>query len=154
MRNNIPEKTITIPNFTVNITEVKELVDSEQFQEGRHKKQVGLVERVYPGANHTRFEHSLGAFHMSEYVAKSLKLDSETAMLISIVALFHDIGHGPFSHQVEPLVIGEDHESRGLKIVHQLRSEIEKLVDFERFIKIYNKQDPLSQIIYDRLGAD
>ena len=156
MRNDIPEKTITIPNFTVNITPVKELVDSEQLQEGRYKKQVGLVERVYPGANHTRFEHPLGVYYtVKEDYAKSLKLDPELVLLLSIAALFHDVGHGPFSHQVEPLVIGEDHESRGLKIVHEFKTEIGKRVDFDRFVEIFSKKDPLSKIIYDRnLGAD
>ncbi|MEL9970011.1 MAG: HD domain-containing protein [Metallosphaera sp.] len=77
------------------------------FQRLRHIKQTALAYMVYPGMNHSRFEHSLGAMHLSleflKYVKgnSNLDLDQDTIDLIGVTALLHDIGHMPFSHTFE-----------------------------------------------------
>jgi HD superfamily phosphohydrolase len=80
------------------------IVDTKIFQRLRRLKQLALAYLVYPGALHTRFEHSLGAFHVACRVAKQLQLTSEEARLVRLAALLHDVGHGPFSHVSEPIL--------------------------------------------------
>src|SRR5574344_1767310 len=79
------------------------LLDTEAVQRLRYIKQLGFVYLVYPGANHTRFEHSLGAMHLASLLARQLDLDKDDTLLVCTAALLHDIGHGPFSHSSEKL---------------------------------------------------
>lgn len=79
------------------------LLDTEAVQRLRYIKQLGFVYLVYPGANHTRFEHSLGAMHLASLLARQLDLSEEDMLLVCTAALLHDIGHGPFSHASERL---------------------------------------------------
>ena len=79
------------------------LLDTEVVQRLRYIKQLGFVYLVYPGANHTRFEHSLGAMHLASLLARQLDLDKDDTLLVCTAALLHDIGHGPFSHSSEKL---------------------------------------------------
>ena len=80
------------------------IVDSAPFQRLRRLKQLALANLVYPGANHSRFEHSLGAFHIAGRMADSLQIGPADSRLIRLAALLHDIGHGPFSHVSEPIL--------------------------------------------------
>ena len=75
-----------------------------QFFKGFEVRQLALAYQVYPGAVHTRFEHSLGAFHIACKVAKQLGFSSEQARLVRLSALLHDVGHGPFSRVSEPIL--------------------------------------------------
>ncbi|AEC51303.1 hypothetical protein PNA2_0386 [Pyrococcus sp. NA2] len=81
--------------------EIIKLVDTPEFQRLRGIKQLGLANLVYPGANHTRFEHSLGTWYLARKLAFELSLPPEESLLIQLAALLHDIGHGPFSHTFE-----------------------------------------------------
>ncbi|MFA4668495.1 HD domain-containing protein [Pyrococcus kukulkanii] len=81
--------------------EIMKLVETPEFQRLRGIKQLGLASLVYPGANHTRFEHSLGTWYLARRLSQELELPSDEAMLIQLAALLHDIGHGPFSHTLE-----------------------------------------------------
>lgn len=78
-----------------------ELADTPQMQRLRWIKQLGLASLVYPGANHTRFEHSLGAYHLADLLANHLGLHEEDKTKICAAALLHDVGHGPLSHATE-----------------------------------------------------
>ena len=80
------------------------LLDSPLLQRLRYVKQLGFSFLVYPGANHTRFEHSLGTMFLADLMARQLQLDDEEQKLVNAAALLHDIGHGPFSHAIEPLM--------------------------------------------------
>lgn len=80
------------------------LLDSEVVQRLRHVTQLGFANLVYPGANHTRFEHSLGTMHLAGLMAGQLGLDRDETKLVTTAALLHDIGHGPFSHVTEPVM--------------------------------------------------
>ncbi len=103
----------------------QEIVDSSTFQRLRKLKQLALANLVYPGANHTRFDHSLGAFHVAGRISQRLRLDSNEARLIRLAALLHDIGHAPFSHVSEPIL--KKHSGEKIKLkpkqqVHELIS--------------------------------
>lgn len=79
------------------------LLDSPPLQRLRYIRQLGFSFLVYPGAQHTRFEHSLGTMHLAGVMARQLGLPARERALVMAAALLHDIGHGPFSHAIEPL---------------------------------------------------
>ena len=89
----------------------KEIIDSYPVQRLRRLRQLAGAEYVYPGANHTRFEHSVGVMYLAGRVMKnpniSQHINEEEAEIIKIAALLHDVGHGPFSHVFEHLLIKE-----------------------------------------------
>jgi len=94
----------------VYITEAeKEIIDSYPVQRLHRLKQLAGAEFVYPGANHTRFEHSIGVMYLagrlSENPNLSQHLSEEEVQTIRIAALLHDVGHGPFSHVFEHLLV-------------------------------------------------
>jgi putative nucleotidyltransferase with HDIG domain len=80
--------------------EVK-LIDLDVLQRLRGIRQLAMASLVYPGALHTRFDHSLGVAHVAGQMADALDLDPEERSIVRLAALLHDIGHGPFSHVSE-----------------------------------------------------
>lgn len=78
------------------------LIETPQVQRLRRIRQLGFSNLVYPGANHTRFEHSLGVYHLAKHLVKQVDEQQRNELLVS--ALLHDIGHGPFSHATEDLI--------------------------------------------------
>ena len=92
------------------------LVDAPAVQRLRRIKQLGTVQLVYPSANHTRFEHSLGVYHLASRALDHLGIEGRRADRIEAAALLHDVGHGPFSHNLEPLThrrTGKYHDDVG-----------------------------------------
>jgi HD superfamily phosphohydrolase len=116
---------ITIPSELV-----YEIISHPYFQRLRHIKQLGLTQYVYPGALHTRFQHALGAMHLMGKVLDNLRLkgveisnEEYEAMQISI--LLHDIGHGPFSHTLENVLLsGIKHESLSYLFIDRLNEQL------------------------------
>lgn len=80
------------------------LIDTQSMQRLRWIKQLGLANLVYPGANHTRFEHSLGVYHLAGVLADHLGLDEDERLKAKAAALLHDVGHGPLSHATESVL--------------------------------------------------
>lgn len=118
-----------------------EIVDSPTFQRLRGLKQLALANLVYPGANHTRFDHSLGAFHVAGRLSELLELDSYEARLIRLTALLHDIGHAPFSHVSEPIL----KKHSGNKIALKPKQQVHELISEQIIL-----DDPcLSRLIID-----
>lgn len=112
----------------------KLLLDTSIFQRLRRVKQLQTAHFVYPGANHTRFEHTLGVFHIASYFAETVLeplVDAGTIKhsekieykrLVRLWALFHDIGHGPFSHTFDHVILsklGSNHEKISVKIINE-----------------------------------
>lgn len=92
----------------VHITDLeKDLIDTRVVQRLRRLRQLAGAEYVYPGANHTRFEHSIGVMYLAGILAESLpvELSEEDIQMVRIAGLLHDVGHGPFSHIYESLSI-------------------------------------------------
>lgn len=93
------------------------IIDDADFQRLRRIRQMSVTNLVYPGANHTRFEHSLGTAHLSEVIARRIGLGEEDVRKVKLYALLHDIGHVAFSHEGEDVLkrhIG-GHEELGRK---------------------------------------
>ncbi len=84
--------------------ELVPLVDTTAVQRLHHIRQLGFAYLVYPGANHSRFEHSLGAMHLASLLCDRLGLDESEKRAVCTAALLHDIGHGPYSHASERLM--------------------------------------------------
>jgi len=81
------------------------LIDTPQVQRLRRIKQLGLSNLVYPGANHTRFEHSLGVMHLATMLTSQIdSIENEEKEELRAAAFLHDIGHGPLSHVTESLI--------------------------------------------------
>ncbi|MFP4590019.1 MAG: HD domain-containing protein [Halobacteriales archaeon] len=81
-----------------------DLLDTPPVQRLRHVRQLGTVHLVYPSANHTRFEHSLGVYHLARRALDHLGIEGRTARRFEAAAMLHDVGHAPFSHHLEPLL--------------------------------------------------
>ena len=124
-------------------------------------KQLGMATVVYPGAQHTRFQHSLGAFHLMSEAVLSLTqkgifiFDSE-AEAVQAAILMHDIGHGPFSHVLEnTLISGISHEDISLLMMNQINQEMNGRLNLA--IKIFKDEYPkrfLHQLISSQLDMD
>jgi HD superfamily phosphohydrolase len=135
------------------------LLDSDQVQRLRHVTQLGFANLVYPGANHTRFEHSLGTMHLASMLCRQLGLDADESRLVIAAALLHDLGHGPFSHVTEPIMMefcGRshhhiDHLVRGSKIAEILEAEG---VDPAEICAIVAGRHRLASIIHGSLDVD
>ncbi len=95
------------------------IIDNVEFQRLRRIHQLGTANLVYPGANHRRFEHSLGAYHLAGRIARAVGLEEQDALTVKAGALLHDIGHGPFSHAFEELLLGsgQSHEQTSVDLV-------------------------------------
>lgn len=81
-----------------------DLLGAPEIQRLHNVKQLGLAHLVFPGAHHTRLEHSLGAYNMALKASEMLNLDESESELVTCAALLHDIGHGPFSHTLESIL--------------------------------------------------
>lgn len=90
-----------IHNFIALGEEDVKIVNSPLFQRLRGIRQLAMANLVYPGALHTRFDHSLGVFHVAGLMADQLKITGEDKRAVQFAALLHDLGHGPFSHVSE-----------------------------------------------------
>jgi hypothetical protein len=100
----------------------EELLDTPRVQRLRRIHQLGTGSLVYPGANHTRFEHSLGAYHLAGLAADALSLPEEDRRCVQAGALLHDVGHGPFSHTSDPLYrdfLQRTHEDLTVEAIHK-----------------------------------
>ena len=138
-----------------------ELIATEEFQRLRRISQMGLSYLVYPGAQHTRFQHAIGAMHLMQRAIDTLKRkgvifsdEEHRALLIAI--LLHDIGHGPFSHALEKAVIPENaHESISLGYMQSLNKKFEGALSLA--IKIFQNKYPRKffyQLIASQLDMD
>ncbi len=93
------------------------ILDTRAFQRLRRVKQMGFAWQVYSGAEHSRFGHAMGAFHVASLVVDRLGLKDPVRLHVKVAALLHDIGHGPFSHTWEQVFPTFDHEEWGARIV-------------------------------------
>ncbi len=91
----------------------QDLLDTPEMQRLRHVKQLSTVRLVYPSASHTRFEHSLGVYHLASQALTHLGIDGARAEAVRAAALLHDVGHGPYGHQTERIIerrLGRHHD--------------------------------------------
>ena len=96
------------------------LLNRPELQRLRSVKQLGMSYMVFPGANHTRFEHSLGVYHLAGRMCSSLNLEQEDSDVVRAAALLHDVCHPPFSHTLEQNMesaTGLDHMELSKKLI-------------------------------------
>ncbi|MBF76248.1 hypothetical protein CMK20_18970 [Candidatus Poribacteria bacterium] len=149
----------------------KKIIDTIEFQRLRNIKQLGCCYLVFPSAVHTRFEHSIGVYHLANKYIQKLNKDKKffterEIECITIAGLIHDIGHGPYSHLFDETVDQDkNHEYRSGKLLELMNQKYnlgftEKDINFILKI-IYPKKytiDPLEkykyQIISNKTGID
>ena len=137
------------------------IVEHPLMQRLARIKQLGLTSMVYPSAQHTRFQHSIGAFHLMSEAITSLTqkgifiFDSE-AEAVEAAILMHDIGHGPFSHVLEhTLINGISHGEISLLMMEQINREMKGELNLA--LKIFKNEYPkkfLHQLISSQLDMD
>ena len=109
---------------------ILDLIDSDEFQRLRRIRQLALTSLVYPGAVHSRFNHALGAMFLMQQALDVLKskgadISPEESEAAQIAILLHDIGHGPFSHALENVILpGVHHELLSLRLMERLNQKL------------------------------
>lgn len=138
-----------------------DLIEHPLFQRMRWIRQLGLTHFVYPGANHTRFQHAVGAMHLMGLAieiirSKGHEITDEEARAVTIAILLHDIGHGPFSHSLEhSLIRGASHEAISLMYMEQLNDHFQGELDLS--MEIFRNRYPkkfLHQLVSSQLDMD
>lgn len=115
---------------------IKPFIDTLNFQRLRHVKQLGMGDLVFPGAVHTRFNHSLGCCYFAGQIAHKLHLSTQDRQTVMLACLLHDMGHGPFSHAFEHLFPDQiiEHEDWTAFFVNEYNQP--------EFIQAFNKLNP------------
>jgi HD superfamily phosphohydrolase len=140
---------------------VHDLIEQPVFQRLRRIRQLGLTHYVYPGANHTRFQHAIGAMHLmgqaiGELRSRGHEITDEEARGVTIAILLHDVGHGPFSHSLEHSLIRElSHEAISMMYMEQLNDTFNG--SLEMAMAIFRNQYPkrfLHQLVSSQLDMD
>lgn len=138
-----------------------DLIDHPYFQRLRRIAQLGLSYLVYPGAVHNRFQHAIGALHLMQnaieeirYKGHEITAEEELGCLCAI--LFHDIGHGPFSHALEHSIVNRvQHEEISAYLMNDLNKQYNGRFDIA--IAIFNDKYPkrfLHQLVSSQLDMD
>jgi HD superfamily phosphohydrolase len=152
----IPSKSIVVPGSPpVDIAAYQALVDHPLFQKLRERKHLGVNYLIFPGAVHTRFEHAVGTLSITERLCRIHGLSDRRRRALGAFALLHDIGHGPFSHQTEPM-LGGDHHGRGRACLEPLATGLRACgVDPADLEAMFSLEHPDAPLVCDRnLGTD
>lgn len=137
------------------------LIEHPYYQRLRRIKQLGMTYLVYPGSNHTRFHHALGAMHLASEALEALRfkgqeITDDEANGVLIAVLLHDIGHGPFSHALESSIVsGIHHEELSALFMQRLNEEFKG--QLSTAIAIFNDRYPkkfLHQLVSSQLDMD
>jgi HD superfamily phosphohydrolase len=149
--------------ITINDPVIFDLIAHPYYQRLRRIQQMALAQLVYPGAVHTRLHHSLGAYHLmciaiAELRDKGIEITNEEAQAAKAAILLHDIGHGPFSHALENVLLkGVSHEDLSLLIMQKLNEGENLKGKLDLAIQIFTNQYPkkfLHQLISGQLDVD
>lgn len=138
-----------------------DIINHKWFQRLRRIKQLGLTNLVYPGAEHTRFNHTLGCVYLMQNAidvlySKEVHIDPIEAESTILAILLHDIGHGPFSHALENIIVPDmSHEDITSLIINVLNKKYHNVLDTA--IAIFNNRYPkqfLHQLVSSQLDTD
>jgi HD superfamily phosphohydrolase len=147
--------------ITINHPLIFQIIAHPFYQRLRRISQMALAQLVYPGATHTRLHHSLGAYHLmcnaiSELRGKGIHITDDEEVAVKAGILLHDIGHGPFSHALENVLVRDlHHEDLSLKIMQQMNDELggSLQLTIDIFMDKYEKPF-LHQLISGQLDVD
>ena len=123
-----------------------DLIEHPYFQRLRRITQLGLTNLVYSGANHTRFQHAIGAMHLMGKAidvirSKGEEITEDEAIGVTIAILLHDIGHGPYSHTLENSIVeGVSHEQISEIFMQKLNIDFKGRLDTA--IQIFKNEHP------------
>ncbi len=139
---------------------IYDLIAHPYFQRLRRISQMGMSDMVYPGARHTRFQHALGATHLTlralnVLLSKNINITKEEKEATCISILLHDIGHGPFSHTLENTILDIHHEDISVKFMEVLNEEFDGRLSLA--LSIYKNDYPkkfLHQLVSSQLDMD
>ncbi len=147
--------------ITISHPFIFDIISHPFYQRLRRINQMALAQLVYPGATHTRLHHSLGAYHLmclaiAELKDKNIEITIEEELAVKAAILLHDIGHGPFSHALENILLPNiGHEELSLAIMHQINKEFEGALDLAIKIFTNNYHRPFfHQLISGQLDVD
>jgi HD superfamily phosphohydrolase len=147
--------------ITVSHPLIFDIISHPYYQRLRRIHQMALAQLVYPGATHTRLHHSLGAYHLmclavSELKNKNIEITDEEELAVQAAILLHDIGHGPFSHALENILLPNiHHEALSLAIMQQMNNGFGGALDTAIKIFTNNYHKPfLHQLISGQLDVD
>ncbi len=152
-------RTISLPgSHDVNVTPIKPVVDHPLFQKLRMRKQMGTGNLIFPSATHTRFEHSLGTYSLTqERTNRWLRhgeITKEEADALCMFGLLHDLGHGPYSHEVEKLC-RIDHNQNGIRLLGELHPAVDELCNVDFLWELMKHNNPLcAAVSHHPLGTD
>jgi len=121
------------------------LLDTPPVQRLRRVSQLGTVTFVYPSANHTRFEHSVGVAHLADKALSHLGIEGRQAERVRAAALLHDIGHAPYSHNVEELVY---------RHTGKYHDDVDELVGSGPVARVLTEHDLDPETIADLVAGD
>ncbi|MBT8231171.1 MAG: HD domain-containing protein [Saprospiraceae bacterium] len=137
-----------------------DIIDHPSFQRLRRISQMGLSTYVYPGATHSRFSHALGALHLMTIAIQTLRskghdISDEEYLGACVAILLHDIGHGPFSHALEGIIIEDSHENISLQLMQVINNELNGQLStgISIFKGQYHKKF-LTQLVSSQLDVD
>ena len=147
--------------ITINHPLIFSILAHPYYQRLRRITQMAMGQLVYPGAVHTRFHHSLGAYHLmgnavNELRSKGTEITEEEEIAVKAAILLHDIGHGPYSHALEHVVVkGVHHEALSLQIMHEMNAAFDGQLTLaiQIFTGAYHKPF-LHQLISGQLDMD
>jgi HD superfamily phosphohydrolase len=147
--------------ITIDDELIYQIIAHPYYQRLRRINQMAMANLVYPGAVHTRLHHSLGAYHLmcialSELKSKGVDINEEEEQAAKIAILLHDIGHGPFSHALERVLIeNTSHEKISLALMQDLNKELDGRLQMaiDIFTGVYHKKY-LHQLISGQLDVD
>ena len=147
--------------ITIDDPLVFQVIAHPWYQRLRRIQQMAFAHLVYPGAVHTRLHHSLGAYHLMcnalfELKSKGVSITPEEETAAKVAILLHDIGHGPFSHALENVLISDTHhETISIQIMRvlneQMKGQLQKAIDI--FTNNYTKPF-LHQLVSGQLDVD
>ncbi len=147
--------------ITINDPLIYEIISHPWFQRLRRINQMAMSYLVYPGAVHSRLHHALGTYHLMhnalyELKQKGIEITEEEEQAAKIAILLHDIGHGPFSHALESLLVENlEHETLSLMIMHELNHDMGGKLTMA--IHVFQDRHPkkfLHQLVSGQLDVD
>ena len=147
--------------ITIDDELIYSIISHSFYQRMRRIHQMAMAQLVYPGAVHTRLHHSLGAYHLmcnalNELKGKGFSISAEEEQAAKIAILLHDIGHGPYSHALENVLIKKvSHEELSLMLIEKMNTELSAKLQtaIDIFKDTYHKKF-LHQLISGQLDVD
>jgi len=147
--------------ITIDDELINDIIAHPYYQRLRRIYQMAMAHLVYPGAVHTRLHHSLGAYHLmrcalQELTSKGIEITAQEQQAAKIAILLHDIGHGPFSHALEHVLVeGMEHEQLSLLLIKELNKQFDGKLQMaiDIFTDAYPKKF-LHQLVSGQLDVD